>query len=303
MEEIPLTRRGPENGGNFEYAWADGCLASHCISDVGRKRDHNEDSVVLCSPEDGDLLDARGRLFAVADGMGGASAGEHASQLALETTVESFYRGDRDTVPELLREAIEMANAQVFRESEEHAEFKGMGTTFSALVILGDCAYIGQVGDSRVYFSRGRNGFRQITEDHSLVAEQLRNGLINEEEAKNHSLKNLITRAVGIKPEVEVDLFALKIREGDSFLICSDGLCNLVDDDDIADGLMMDNIKDAVRILVGKALEAGGHDNVSAVVVRVVGDPPDTAPLQEGCREVDIPAPSFLQRLRGLFFW
>lgn len=302
MEEIPLTRRGPENGGNFEYPWADGCLASHYISDVGRKREHNEDSVLLCSPEDEDLLDARGRLFAVADGMGGASAGEHASQLALEAAVQSFYTGALESVPRQLRAAIEVANTRVFREAEAHADFEGMGTTFSALVIHGDCAYIGQVGDSRVYFLRGRDGLRQITEDHSLVAEQLRSGLISEDEAENHSYKNLITRAVGIKPEVEVDLFSLKIREGDSFLICSDGLCNLVDDDDIADALSMDKLKDAARILVGKALEAGGHDNVSVAIVRVVGAPPDISPLQEGCREVDVATPGFFQRLRGLFF-
>ncbi|MDP7640059.1 MAG: Stp1/IreP family PP2C-type Ser/Thr phosphatase [Candidatus Hydrogenedentes bacterium] len=302
MEEILLTRRGPEDGGNFEYQWADGYLASHYISDVGRKREHNEDSVILCSPEDEDLLDARGCLFAVADGMGGASAGELASQLALESAIESFYTGDTETVPEQLREAIETANATVFRESQQHAGLEGMGTTFSALVIRGDGAYVGQVGDSRVYLSRGHEGFQQITEDHSLVAEQLRSGLISEEEAENHSLKNMITRAVGIKLDVEVDLFSLKIQQGDSFLLCSDGLCNLVDDDDITNALRMDNIKDAARILVGKALEAGGNDNVSVAVVRVVGEPSDVLPLQKGGREVDVVRPGFFRRLLSLFF-
>ena len=302
MQEIPLTRRGPEHGGNFEYEWADGYLASHYISDVGRKREHNEDSVAFCAPEDGELLEARGCLYAVADGMGGASAGELASQLALESAVESFYTGTIESVPQKLRAAIERANARVFNEAEKHPEFKGMGTTFSALVIHGDCAYVGQVGDSRVYFSRGEGRFQQITEDHSLVAEQLRSGLISEEEAENHSLKNLITRAVGIKPEVSVDLFSLRLQEGDSFLICSDGLCNLVEDEDIADALVMDNLRDAARILVGKALEAGGNDNVSVALVRVEAAPPNIVPLNGGCVEVNVARPSLFERLRSLFF-
>ena len=151
-----------------------------------------------------------------------------------------------------------------------------------------------------MYLHRKSTELLQITEDHSLVAEQVRGGIISEEEAKNHSLKNLITRAIGIKDEVDVDLFSVRLMKGDTLLICSDGLCNMVSDEDIADGLQLSTLQTAARLLVGQALEAGGADNISVAIVRVVGAPPK-ARMQEGAEEVLAPVPGFWSNLRGLF--
>lgn len=299
MADIPYTWQGPENGGNFEYHWSDDYLQAHFISDVGKKRQHNEDACIMCAPEDTTLAKERGLLFAVADGMGGASAGEFASRLSLTTVTQAFYSGEMEGAPEHVRAAIEEANKQVFAEADRHPEYHGMGTTMSAIVIMGDCAYIGQVGDSRVYLSREKSDLLQITEDHSLVAEQLRNGVITAEEAKNHSLKNLITRAVGIKQAVEVDLFGFKLKKGDTVLLCSDGLSNMVDDDDIDASLRNENLQGAARILVGKALENGGTDNISVALIRVTQSPKKGA-LQPGCDEVTVPVNGIFDKIKRL---
>lgn len=300
MSETDRIHRGPANGGNFECDWKNAYLSAYLISDVGKKRERNEDACILCAPTDEDLLECRGYLFAIADGMGGASAGEHASHLALSAFSEEFYNGEETNIPNHVQESIENANGHVFAEAEQHAELNGMGTTLSTLSILGDCAYIGQVGDSRIYLKRPRAGLIQITEDHSLVAEQVRNGVITEEEARNHSLKNLITRAIGIKEDVDVDLFSLRLQKEDTLLICSDGLCNMVEDADIAEALQVEPLKTCARLLVGKALEAGGTDNVSVALVRVTGTPPKKN-LQAGASQVYAPVSGFWNRLKQIF--
>lgn len=300
MTQIPFAHLGPDEKGDFEYRWSDSYLQAHFISDVGKKREHNEDSCILCLPDDEQVRRERGFLFAVADGMGGASAGEFASNLALTTIVEELYLGPVDSIPNRLRESIEQANARIFNKAETDPEFHGMGTTASALMVLGDCAYVGQVGDSRVYLLRSKGTLVQITDDHSLVAEQVRSGLISEEEARNHSLKNLVTRAVGIKEEVEVDLFSFRLKKGDTILICSDGLNNMVSDRDVGDGLRIDSIESAARLLVGKALEEGGTDNISVGLVRVTDTPPRTE-MQPGCQSVRLPSGGLLGVLRRLF--
>ncbi len=300
MTQIPFAHRGPDENGDFEYRWSNSYLQAHFISDVGKKREHNEDSCILCLPEDGEAAQERGLLFAVADGMGGASAGEFASNLALTTLMEELYQGPAEPVPNRLRESIERANGRVFSKAEEDPEYHGMGTTTSALVVVGDCAYVGQVGDSRVYLSRGKRDLVQITDDHSLVAEQVRSGLISEEEARHHSLKNLVTRAVGIKPEVQVDLFSFRLKKGDTLLICSDGLNNMVTDQEVDAGLRIDSLEGAARLLVGKALEQGGTDNISVGLVRVTAPPPKTA-LEAGCQPVAVPGGGLFGILRRLF--
>ncbi len=300
MADIALTRCGPDGAGNFEYQWAGGPLRAHLISDVGRKRKHNEDSMILCAPANEDMANERGAFFAIADGMGGASAGERASRVALRTTIDQFYSGPLINIPEHLRESIEVANMVVFREAEDDPALHGMGTTMSAVAIVHDCAYIGQVGDSRVYLARGKGDFLQITHDHSLVAEQVRGGIISEEEARNHSLKNLITRAVGIKDIVQVDLFSMRLKKGDTLLICSDGLSNMVRDEDIASCMQMENLQGAARILVGKALEAGGDDNISVALVRMEGSPRH-AVLHDGGTPVPVNSTGIVGKMRRLF--
>ncbi len=299
MPTIPLTKAGPEDGGNFHFTWSGPFLQSHFSSDVGKKRRHNEDSCIMCAPEDPAIVDERGFLFAVADGMGGASAGEFASSLALETIAENYYGGAAAAIPKLLENALQKANQRVFSEAEQNPEYQGMGTTVSAVVIHGDCAYAAQVGDSRVYMSRPHEPLRQVTDDHSLVAEQVRNGMISEEEARTHSLKNLITRAVGIKDAIKVDLFAFRIRQGDTLLICSDGLSNMVEDHDISETIAMEDLDAAAGRLIEEALGNGGTDNVSVALIRVVGIPPRSR-MDEGAAEVTFSHPGFFERLKRL---
>lgn len=300
MSDEIVKYRGPEEGGNLEYEWSNAYLAAHLVSDVGRKRERNEDGCLLCVPSKKGDDSARGYTFAVADGMGGASGGQHASSLALQTFMDEYCGASSDNIPSDIRESIETANRTVYDEAEENPEYHGMGTTLSVLTIFGDCAYVGQVGDSRVYLSRPGEGLYQITEDHSLVAEQLRGGLISEEEAKNHALKNLITRAIGIKEAVEVDLFSLRIEKDDTLLICSDGLCNMVDDEDISNALQLDEVRASARILVGKALEAGGNDNISVELIRVTDNPPQSR-LHEGCALFSPPSSGFWNKVKRIF--
>lgn len=299
MAQISLTQRGPEDGGNCEYGWSDGYLDTHIISDVGKKRQHNEDSSLLCAPEDESLTNQIGVLVAVADGMGGASAGEMASQLTLTEYSQQLYASEEGNVPSRIRGSVEHANERVFEEARKNPAFHGMGTTLSAMSIVGDIAYIGHVGDSRVYVLRKGEDLVQITQDHSLVAEQLRSGMINEEEARNHSLKNLITRAVGIKEAVQTDVFCARLQEHDTLLICSDGLTNMVEDATIAEALSMDTLQGAARILVGKALEAGGVDNITVALVRVSGRPPRTE-VQEGCEVVELASAGLIEKIKRL---
>jgi len=299
MGLIPLTHGGPDNGENFEYHWNGDYIHAHLLSDVGKKRLHNEDSCIFCAPQDMALLYDRGLLFAVADGMGGASAGELASRLALHTLIEEYYAEKTGVIPERLTESLQAANSRIFAEAEKNPEFRGMGTTVSAVVIHGSSAYVGQVGDSRVYLKRTERKIFQITDDHSLVAEQVRNGYISVQEARNHSLKNLITRAVGIKDTVDSDLFSLRLQEGDLILICSDGLSNMLDDNEISSVLTSESVQSAVRVLIGKALAKGGSDNITAVLLRVAKEPPYRE-LQEGADEVNVPAPGLFNRLKAV---
>lgn len=298
MGAIPLTKGGPADGENYEYHWTGEYAHAHCLSDVGKKRSHNEDSCILCAPEDRAAFHERGMFFAVADGMGGASAGELASRLALETALDRYYSGPGAPIPEMLHAALDAANQRVFEEAEVNPLYHGMGTTVSIVVLHGDCAYIAQVGDSRVYISRAGARAYQVTDDHSLVAEQVRNGYLSEEEARNHSLKNLITRAVGIKNTVKIDLFALNVKQGDALLICSDGLSNMVGDAEISRIMSMSNVQGATRTLIGRALRNGGNDNVTAILLRITRTPPPRE-MQSGATVVMLPKSGFLGRLRA----
>ncbi|MFA6242492.1 MAG: protein phosphatase 2C domain-containing protein, partial [Candidatus Hydrogenedentales bacterium] len=155
MAVTPLTLSGPDKGGSFEYHWAGAYLQAHLLSDVGKKRTRNEDGCIICAPEDKRIANDRGIFLAVADGMGGVSGGDFASRLALQTMVEEYYGSQEPNIPARLRDSIERANRRIFEEAENHPEYYGMGTTVSALAIIGDHVYIAQVGDSRVYLRRG----------------------------------------------------------------------------------------------------------------------------------------------------
>jgi protein phosphatase len=297
---IPLTEYGPLDGGNFEYHWSGRGVDIHLLSDVGRKRRNNEDSCILCAPQKEDVASSHGVLFAVADGMGGASAGEYASRMALQVLVRTYFNNDCESAPLALQEALQIANGRLFEEAELNPVYAGMGTTVCAAVLLGDWVYIAHVGDSRLYLLRERSGIHQVTLDHSLVEEQVRSGLISPAEARNHSLKNLITRAVGIKETVKVDLYALHVQQGDTLLICSDGLTNMITDPEIASCLANGNLVEGTRNMVERALMAGGTDNTTAITLRLNETPPRSI-FQDGAEEVRIASSGFFGRLKRLF--
>lgn len=298
---MPDVFHGPLDAHSFHKSWKKDYLESILVSDVGKKRTNNEDSCILFAPSDEGLKESRGTLFAVADGMGGASAGEYASRKTLEWVCKKYYeKSAHMLVPQMLRVAVDSANEFVFNESESNPEYSGMGTTLSAMVILGNWAYIAQVGDSRVYLLRDGRDIRQVTYDHSLVAEQIRNGLINENDARNHSLKNLITRAVGIKDTVEVDLFAVELEQNDRLLLCSDGLSNMVSDENIQKCLLQNDMEQATSELLRHALDEGGQDNITFITVRILTSPPPSN-YQYGARLFSFEKQGFMTRVLHSF--
>ena len=233
------------------------------LTDTGRKRRRNEDAYVVQPP-----------LFAVADGMGGAQAGEVASKLAkaaLEDTDPGALSG-----PERVISLIQEANRRVHERSNADPATSGMGTTMTVALVEGSSVAIGHVGDSRAYLVRdGR--LEQLTEDHSLVNELLKSGKLSPEEAETHPQRSVITRAVGTDPDVDVDSFTIDTQEGDIFVICSDGLTDMVDDDDLLDVIEhnLGDLDHAARELVGAANRGGGEDNITVVAFEIVPDGSD----------------------------
>lgn len=235
----------------MKYRWG---IATH----PGNVRPGNEDSVWPASSGSGDAP----VLVMVADGMGGAVAGEVASSLAVETARHS--EGD-------LTERVLDANQAILDEVDRRPELRGMGTTLT-LFELGDdgVAHFAHVGDSRAYLLR-EGELTQLTEDHTVVNMYLRTGAIAPEEAANHPQRSLITRAVGLTPDLDVDTGNLTLEEGDRLLLCSDGVNGMIDDDEITEALAAESSEEAAWLLVEKANLAGGHDNITALVVDVVG--------------------------------
>ncbi len=250
-------------------------ITSCGMTDVGVKRTNNEDNY---------LINDELNLFVVCDGRGGHVGGEFASAIAVNTVEEVLtsieirpddeefdsdaHEGPVELMREKLRYSIRLAGKRIFEKATEETEYKGMGTTCLALVVDNGNAFLAHVGDSRGYLVRdGR--IEQLTEDHSLVNERLRAGLITEEEAKNHKLKNIITRSLGFMEDVEIDLQVRAVRRGDQFLLCSDGLSNLVEGDELGEALVEYTPQVACRHLIETACERGGDDNVTVVVVRI----------------------------------
>jgi Serine/threonine protein phosphatase len=243
------------------------------ISDTGRKRGHNEDSF---------LIDEEISLFIVADGMGGHAGGGTASRIAVETVDsvlrESWEKPDsplkencpirESKIPSVMRKAVQSACYNIYMAAQENPRLAGMGTTTVALLIHGDFAFFAHVGDSRIYLIRGPI-VQQVTEDHSLVNEQIRAGMITPEEARRSRYKNIITRSVGFEPTVQVDAMGMVCEPGDTFILCSDGMSNLVREDDILRLASGDDLAAAVQGLIDLANERGGDDNITVVSARV----------------------------------
>ncbi len=239
-------------------------LLAYSLSDVGRKRDHNEDSF---------LVDENLGLYAVADGMGGHQAGERASKMALEQLSSAIAApgAERPDALQVLREAAQSAGSAIFDAAQANQELNGMGTTLTTLWFQRGRAYLAHVGDSRAYLYRdGR--VQQLSDDHSWVSEQVRAGMMTEEEAKESKFRHIITRSVGFEREVQVDGAAIPVQAGDCFLLCSDGLSNYLEGDELARVLQARFYRDIPRLLVDLANDRGGDDNVTVVVVHVAND-------------------------------
>ena len=235
------------------------------ITDMGRMRSSNQDCVFCEENAVGNFPN----LFLVADGMGGHRAGDTASRMCIEEVVRYILSTDLQTPVSAFDHAVQTANLAIYEKSRSVEELNGMGTTLVGTTIVDQTAYIINVGDSRLYHLR--DGIRQITVDHSLVEEMVKSGEIQKEEMRTHPNKNIITRALGTDTTVRPDCFEIEVQEGDVLLLCSDGLSNMLEDEEI-EKIIKEHISDmreAGERLVELANEAGGKDNISVVLVRV----------------------------------
>ncbi|MFN3649604.1 MAG: Stp1/IreP family PP2C-type Ser/Thr phosphatase [Armatimonadota bacterium] len=248
-------------------------------TDLGRVRENNEDKFDSYEPDDPRLLATKGRVYAVADGMGGHSAGQVAAELSLNVFIRSLFADENPDLEASLRSAVREANAYVVDVARTVPGRNGMGATLTAVVVRDDDLFIAQVGDSRCYLLRDGQ-LEQLTEDHSWVAEQVRSGAMSEEQAEQSPFRNVITRSMGGAAEVEPDLTAVKLQVGDRFLLCSDGLSGMVPAAGLAEILSTGSASAAAWSLVDRANQAGGRDNITALVLDVVDLQP--WPAEEG---------------------
>ena len=238
------------------------------LTDVGRRRDHNEDNMAYVIPKDPAVMTHKGALLIVADGMGGHAAGEVASEIAVDTVSQTYYQDENDDVPASLLQAIRRANTAIQHRAAENMLRSGMGTTCVAAVLRGNMAYIANIGDSRAYLVR-QASIRQLSQDHSWVAEQVRAGLLTDEQARNHAQRNVITRSLGTQLEVDIDIFRQTLEEGDMLLLCSDGLSGMVNDEELLHTISQFAPQESVYHLVERANENGGTDNITAIVAHI----------------------------------
>jgi PPM family protein phosphatase len=256
-------------------------------TDLGQVRENNEDKFDFIEPDDPGVLARKGRVYAVADGMGGHSAGQIASELGLKIFIKSFYQDTANSVAASLKRAVQEANAYIVEVAKQIPGRGGMGTTLTAAVVRDDMLTIAQVGDSRLYLLRAGE-IRQLTEDHSWVAEHVRRGTMTKEEAENSPHRNVITRSLGGALEVTPDLYEVKLKPGDRYLLCSDGLSGMVTDEDLLKVAGSDSPSVAAWNLVEMANAHGGLDNVTALIIEVLAlepqenqPPPATAAAAE----------------------
>lgn len=237
-------------------------------TDLGRVRENNEDKFEFYLPADDALLARRGHIYLVCDGMGGHAAGQIASELAAKTFIDVYLHHPADDAVAAMRAAVVAANRFVCDVGRAVPSRKGMGTTLSALILRQDLAHTVQVGDSRIY--RLRQGeCRLLTQDHTWVEEQIRLGMLSPEEADQHPYKHVLTRAIGTEGDVVPDIETHDLAEGDLFVVCSDGVMNHVSDQEIGGLMQTHHPSELAWKIVGAALQGGGSDNTTVLVVRV----------------------------------
>lgn len=239
-------------------------------TDPGCVREANEDNGRHVIPNDDETRRRKGTLTIVADGMGGHASGEVASRMAIDLISEIYYSEKRRAAPDALRLAIEQANSSIYHSAASDDRYAGMGTTVIALVLQNGRAFCAHVGDSRLYRMRGQR-LEMMTLDHSEVMVMVQNGIISMEEARNHDDKNVILRAVGTQAMVDVDVSEpFPVEVGDLFLLCSDGLSDMLEDAEIESILIATpDVHTACEKLIDAAKRRGGHDNITTGVVRV----------------------------------
>lgn len=242
-------------------------LRSYAITDIGQKRQLNQDFIYLSETPIGNLPN----VFIVADGMGGHNAGDYASRYAVETVVDEIGASFEKNPAKILGTAIEKANTLIRQRAQEDEAYSGMGTTMVAATCLGKYLEVANVGDSRLYVINDK--IEQITQDHSLVEEMVRMGGIDKKSARNHPDKNIITRAIGARDYIETDFFNAELQKGDLVLLCSDGLTNMLEDEEIRQILTEEgSLQNRVEKLVEAANQNGGKDNISVIAIEPLAD-------------------------------
>ena len=231
-------------------------------TDTGSKRSNNQDSIYYSDKPVGPLPN----LYIVADGMGGHRAGDQASKMAIDIAVDFIKKSTIENPIAVLKRAMIFANNEIYKTASRDPDLRGMGTTMVVAVIQDDKLYVANIGDSRLYAIG--NDIKQITMDHSLVEELIRDGKLERKKGRNHPEKNIITKAMGSKEEVIPDFFEIDINPEDKYLLCSDGLSNMVEDDEIRD-IVIDNedLRETTQALIDRANYYGGADNISVVII------------------------------------
>lgn len=239
-------------------------------TDKGCVRAQNEDSFTLHKPQTARQIIGNGHLAVVCDGMGGARAGKLASTMAAELIPEIYYTEGIGDPRNALVAAIQEANQQIWKRAGENAEYFGMGTTVVAVAIIGEEAYVAHVGDSRCYLCNNDGHIRLLTEDHTMVQRMVNQGVLTSGEAENHDERHMLSRAVGVDDHVEVDITMrpIPLKKGDSLVLCSDGLTNIVSEDEIQQIVSINGAQKAVDKLIQVAKERGAPDNVTVQVIK-----------------------------------
>lgn len=259
-------------------------------TDVGKKRTHNEDSLVAIPPWREPALSCQACFFVVADGMGGHAAGEVASRLAIEGIQEWMSHNPISSLSlSHIENAFGEASSRIWSYAQEHQEKKGMGTTLTGFLMHSNQALLGHIGDSRCYMLRDGQ-LRQLSRDHTLVAEQIQQGKLTPEDAKKHPMRHILSRAMGVREFAEVDTTLLDLAPGDLFLLCTDGVYNWLSDNRLTEILAKAEFPQIARQVTEEAVQVGGDDNATAVLVRVNELP------------IHVPGRFTLGRLKGLWY-
>lgn len=239
-------------------------MKAFALTDVGKKRVTNQDYVYCKSDAVGNLPN----VFIVADGMGGHKAGDIASVTAVDAVLKSIEQSQKTDVISIMEEAVRKANKTLYEKSKSNEEWAGMGTTLVLATVVDRTIFVANIGDSRLYLID--DGIHQITRDHSYVEEMVSIGEIDKSEARTHSKKNIITRAIGVEEETHADFFEVQFKKGDKLLMCSDGLTNMIEDNDILSVIAGNNdIESTVHKLIDLANDSGGKDNIAVLIAEL----------------------------------